>query len=53
MSLTLCHWQDTCGWIFLHGSKARRVAKDNWQTTAWQLSQAQQPQKIPAHDEHG
>src|SRR5438270_1042792 len=28
------------------------VAKDNWQTTAWQLSQAQQ-QAIPAHDEHG
>jgi Ion channel len=27
-------------------------AKDNWQTTAWQLSQAQQ-QAIPAHDEHG
>jgi hypothetical protein len=27
------------------------VAKDNWQTTAWQLSQAQQ-QAIPAHDEH-
>jgi hypothetical protein len=26
--------------------------KDNWQTTAWQLSQAQQPQKIPAHDDH-
>ena len=29
------------------------TAKDNWQTTAWQLSQAQQTQKIPAHDEHG
>jgi Ion channel len=28
------------------------AAKDNWQTTAWQLSQAQQ-QAIPAHDEHG
>src|ERR1700686_1463853 len=28
------------------------IAKDNWQTTAWQLSQAQQPQAIPAHDEH-
>jgi hypothetical protein len=28
------------------------TAKDNWQTTAWQLSQAQQPQAIPAHDEH-
>jgi hypothetical protein len=27
------------------------VAKDNWQTTAWQLSQAKQ-QAIPAHDEH-
>ena len=27
------------------------IAKDNWQTTAWQLSQAQQ-QAIPAHDEH-
>lgn len=27
--------------------------KDNWQTTAWQLSQAQQPQKISAHDDHG
>jgi hypothetical protein len=27
------------------------VAKDNWQTTAWQLSQTQQ-QAIPAHDEH-
>ena len=27
------------------------TAKDNWQTTAWQLSQAQQ-QAIPAHDEH-
>ena len=27
------------------------VAKDNWQTTAWQLSQAEQ-QAIPAHDEH-
>jgi hypothetical protein len=27
------------------------VAKDNWQTTAWQLSQSQQ-QAIPAHDEH-
>jgi hypothetical protein len=26
--------------------------KDNWQTTAWQLSQAQQPQKVPAHDDH-
>lgn len=32
---------------------AAAVAKDNWQTTAWQLSQAQQPQKIPAHDDHG
>jgi hypothetical protein len=29
------------------------VAKDNWQTTAWQLSQTQKPQAIPAHDEHG
>jgi ion channel len=29
------------------------VAKDNWQTTAWQLSQGQQSQAIPAHDEHG
>lgn len=28
------------------------TAKDNWQTTAWQLSQAAQPQAIPAHDEH-
>jgi hypothetical protein len=27
------------------------VAKDNWQTTAWQLSQTKQ-QAIPAHDEH-
>ena len=27
------------------------AAKDNWQTTAWQLSQAKQ-QAIPAHDEH-
>jgi hypothetical protein len=28
------------------------VAKDNWQTTAWQLGQ-QQPAKVPAHEEHG
>jgi hypothetical protein len=27
------------------------VAKDNWQTTAWQLGQ-QQSQAAPAHDEH-
>lgn len=27
------------------------VAKDNWQTTAWQLSQTKQ-EAIPAHDEH-
>jgi len=27
------------------------AAKDNWQTTGWQLSQAKQ-QAIPAHDEH-
>jgi hypothetical protein len=29
------------------------AAKDNWQTTAWQLSQTQQAQTAPAHDEHG
>jgi hypothetical protein len=28
------------------------VAKDNWQTTAWQLRQAQQVATVPAHDEH-
>ena len=28
------------------------VAKDNWQTTAWQLRQ-QQTAKLPTHDEHG
>lgn len=27
-------------------------AKDNWQTTAWQLSQAQQAAAAPLHDEH-
>jgi hypothetical protein len=34
----------------LPGTKGA-MAKDNWQTTAWQLSQTQQ-QAIPAHDEH-
>jgi Ion channel len=29
------------------------VAKDNWQTTAWQLSQTKQTATVPAHDEHG
>lgn len=29
------------------------TAKDNWQTTAWQLSQAKDPMKVPVHDEHG
>lgn len=29
------------------------VGKDNWQTTAWQLSQTKQTASIPAHDEHG
>jgi hypothetical protein len=29
------------------------TAKDNWQTTAWQLSQTKDPVKVPAHDEHG
>ena len=28
------------------------AGKDNWQTTAWQLSQ-QQAQSVPAHDDHG
>jgi hypothetical protein len=28
------------------------TAKDNWQTTAWQMSQAQQSHTVPAHDEH-
>lgn len=28
------------------------ASKDNWQTTAWQLSQ-QQAQSVPAHDDHG
>jgi ion channel len=27
--------------------------KDNWQTTAWQLSQAKQTAGVPAHDDHG
>ena len=29
------------------------TAKDNWQTTAWQLSQTKDALKVPAHDEHG
>jgi hypothetical protein len=29
------------------------IAKDNWQTTAWQLSQTKQAATVPAHDEHG
>ncbi|HEY7405396.1 MAG TPA: potassium channel family protein [Candidatus Angelobacter sp.] len=29
------------------------VAKDNWQTTAWQLIQTKQIKAVPAHDEHG
>lgn len=29
------------------------TAKDNWQTTAWQLSQTKDTVKVPAHDEHG
>ena len=29
------------------------VTKDNWQTTAWQLSQTKQVAAVPAHDEHG
>ena len=29
------------------------AAKDNWQTTAWQLIQAQKAPSVPAHDEHG
>lgn len=28
------------------------AGKDNWQTTAWQLSQQQAP-SVPAHDDHG
>ncbi len=28
------------------------VTKDNWQTTAWQLSQTPQAPAVPAHDEH-
>jgi hypothetical protein len=28
------------------------TGKDNWQTTAWQLSQAQRAATLPAHDEH-
>jgi Ion channel len=28
------------------------AGKDNWQTTAWQLSQ-QQAQSVPTHDDHG
>lgn len=28
------------------------IGKDNWQTTAWQLSQAREAVKVPAHDEH-
>jgi hypothetical protein len=29
------------------------VIKDNWQTTAWQLSQGRQAAAVPAHDDHG
>src|SRR5438270_6889257 len=29
------------------------TGKDNWQTTAWQLSQSQKAVAAPAHDEHG
>lgn len=29
------------------------VAKDNWQTTAWQVSQSKQIAAVAAHDEHG
>lgn len=28
------------------------TGKDNWQTTAWQLSHAQKAAAVPAHDEH-
>ena len=30
----------------------QKKGKDNWQTTAWQLSQAKEPVKVPAHNEH-
>ncbi len=29
------------------------TAKDNWQTTAWQLSQTKRAATVPAHDDHG